>query len=90
MATDNKRYICSFVKKVDGVLKPNVVVIAASNNIIAAAKLCETYDVVNHQIPREFHHSNNQEGIKTIRLAETNTYEGIEDGMEDTSSDSES
>lgn len=74
--TGNKRYICSFVKEVDGELKPNVVVIAAANNIIAAAKLCEKYGVVNHQIPKELHRANSEEGIKTIRLSETNTYEG--------------
>lgn len=74
--TGNKRYICSFVKEIDGELKPNVVVIAAPNNIIAAAKLCEKYGVVNHEIPTELRRNNGEAGIKTIRLSETNTYEG--------------
>lgn len=78
MATENrkKRYICSFVEKVDGVLKPNVVVIAAHNNIIAKALLCEKYGVRNHEIDKNRLRLNLEEGIKSIRLAETNVYEG--------------
>ena len=80
MANNNKRYICSFVKKVDGELKPNVVVITASNNVIARARLCEQYSVENTMIPEDRHWWNDQAGIKTIRLSDTNTYvddEGI-------------
>ena len=74
MANYNKRYICSFVKDVEGELKPNVVVIAASNNVIARAMLCEQYGCVNEMIHPDDHHKNNQAGIKTIRLSDTNTY----------------
>jgi len=74
MATNNKRYICSFVKEVEGELKPNVVVVTASNNIIARAILCEQYGVENFIIPSERRWWNDQAGIKTIRLSDTNTY----------------
>ena len=70
----NKRYICSFVKEVDGELKPNVVVVVASNNVIARALLVQEYGVVNEIIPEERQWWNDQPGIKTIRQSETNTY----------------
>jgi len=72
-----KRYICTFAKKnAKGELTPNLVVIAASNDIMAKAMLCEKY-----QIPSVFIKPNNigdynEEGIKSIRLSETNVYEG--------------
>ena len=55
MTTDNnkKRYICSFVKEIDGKLVPNVVVIVAPNNIVAKAVLCNKYIVKNVQISKE-------------------------------------
>jgi len=74
--TGDKRYICSFVKKVGNELKPNVVVIAAPNNIVARAKLCEQYGVLNIQINIDRLRLNEEEGIKDIRLSETNTYVG--------------
>jgi hypothetical protein len=80
MAKNNKRYYCSFVKEVDGELKPNVVVIIAPNNVIAKAVLCEQYGVKNRSIPIDRQWFNDQDGIKTIRLSDTNTYvddEGI-------------
>lgn len=80
MARDNMRYICSFVKEVDDELKPNVVVIVAPNNVIARATLVREYNVVNKMISKDRHWFNDQLGIKTIRLSETNTYvddEGI-------------
>lgn len=79
--TGKKRFICSFVKKMsDGELKPNVVVIAADNSIVAKALLCQTYGVVNKEIPKERHWANDTEGIKKIRQAETNVYEGESEG----------
>lgn len=72
----NKRYICSFVKKINNELVPNVVVICASNNIVARAKLCQKYNVLNVMIDKE--KSYTEEGIKNIRVSETNTYEGEE------------
>ena len=75
--TGNKRYICSFVKKDDhGELKPHVVVVAAVGPIIARAILCQKYGAINKPAGRD----NKQEGIKTIREAETNTYEGEPEG----------
>lgn len=74
MARDNKRYICSFVKEVDGELKPNVVVVTAPNNVIARALLVQDYGVVNEMIPSERAWWNDQPGIKTIRLSDTNTF----------------
>ena len=74
MAKNNKRYICSFVKEVDGKLKPNVVVIVAPNNIIARAILCEQYSVKNIMLPGDRTWRNDMLGIKTIRLSDTNTY----------------
>ena len=74
MAKGNKRYICSFVKEVDGELKPNVVVVTAPNNVIARAVLVQDYGVVNEMIPKERQWWNDQLGIKTIRLSDTNTY----------------
>jgi len=70
----NKRYICSFVKEVDGELKPNVVVVIAANNVLARAVLVQDYDVHNEMIPEERHWWNDQPGIKTIRQSDTNTY----------------
>jgi len=71
--TGKKRYICSYVKRdnKDGELKPNVVVVAAANPILARVILCQQYGAVDKSI-----RNNNEEGIKTIRQAETNIYEG--------------
>lgn len=80
MAKNNKRYICSFIKKVDDEYKRNVVVVIAPNNIVARAILCEEYKVENRMINPDRHWLNNEAGIKTIRLSDTNTYvddEGI-------------
>jgi len=80
MANGNKRYICSFVKEIVGGFQPNVVVIAASNNVLARALLCEQYNVVNTMIEKDRQWLNAEAGIKTIRLSDTNTYvddEGI-------------
>ena len=75
--TGKKRYICSFVKKdSNGISEPHVVVIAAHNSIIARAILCEKYNVVNNDIPKDHYYTNDIEGIKTIRLSDTNVYEG--------------
>ncbi|MHA1199673.1 MAG: hypothetical protein ACTSQF_10135 [Candidatus Heimdallarchaeaceae archaeon] len=74
MANNNKRYICSFIKEIDGELKRNVVIITASNNIIARAMLCEQYGVENIIIHPDRQWKNDQAGIKTIRLSDTNTY----------------
>ena len=74
MARDNIRYICSFVKRVDGELKPNVVVVIAPNNVIARALLVQNYNVVNEMIPKDRHWFNDRPGIKTIRVSDTNTY----------------
>jgi len=84
----NKRYICSFVKIIDNELKPNVVVIEAPNNIIARAKLCERYGVLNKEINKDRLRLNAEEGIKDIRLSETNTYVGGVDPYDDLSNDS--
>lgn len=71
--TGNKRYICSFVKEDEnGELKPNVVVVAAPNSLIARAVLCEKYKVKNKSASR----NNTEEGVKTIRESDTNKYEG--------------
>ena len=74
MANGNKRYYCSFVKEVDGELKPNVVVIVATSKVTARSILCETHGVVDFSIPKDRLWFNDQLGIKTIRLSETNTY----------------
>ena len=74
MAKNNKRYICSFVKEVDGELKPNVVVVIAPNNVVAKAVLCQQYEVEDRSIPSDRAWRNDQAGIKTIRLSDTNTY----------------
>jgi len=83
--TGSKRYICSFVKlNADGELKPNVVVIAAPNQLIARAKLCEKYKVKNISIDKNRLRLNAEEGIKTIRVSDTNVYVGgnFDDGFE--------
>lgn len=66
---------------VDGELKPNVIVVAAANNIVARAKLCKEHGVKNVVLddPR----SNNAEGIKTIRLSDTNVWEKKEDSIDE-------
>ena len=76
--TGKKRYVCSFVKEVDGEHKPNVVVVAASNNVIARAVLVEQYGVLNVML-KEDHRMNCKAGIKSIRLAENNTFEKKEE-----------
>jgi hypothetical protein len=74
MADNNKRYYCSFVKEIDGELTPHVVVVTAPNNIVARAVLCKQYGVVNEIIPEDRRWWNDREGIKTIRLSDTNAY----------------
>jgi len=74
MANNNKRYYCSFVKEVDGELKPNVVVIVAPNSVVARATLCHQYGVEKWAIPSDRAWRNDQAGVKTIRLSDTNTY----------------
>jgi len=75
MGNGDKRYICSFVEKLkDGSYMPRVVVIAAPNNIIARAILCEKHGAKNEMIDPNRLQLNADEGIKTIRLSETNTY----------------
>jgi len=72
-----KRFICTFVKKnQNGEFKPNVVVIAAHNEVLAEAVLCETYGIPPTVVKKNSDEMYNHEGIRTIRLAETNTYEG--------------
>jgi len=76
-----KRYICSFVKKTDdGKLKPNVVVVVASNPIMARAVLCEIYEPLNVTLKGSDALNNKAEGIKSIRESETNKYEGVKEG----------
>ena len=74
MAKNNKRYYCSFVKEVDGELKPNVIVVIAPNSLVAKVILCKKYGVENVSIPSDRAWRNDQAGIKTIRLSDTNTY----------------
>ena len=74
MARNNQRYICSFVKEINGEFQPNVVVITAPNNVIARAMLCQEYTVVNIMIDKDDWWRNNKAGIKNIRLSDTNTY----------------
>lgn len=71
--TGKKRYICSFVKEVDGELKPNVVVIAATNNVIARTLLCNHHGVLNVMLKES--RMNNKAGIKSIRLSDNNVFE---------------
>lgn len=70
-----KRYICTYVKHIDKQYKGNVVVVCAHNELLAKAVLCEENNippVIIKSSPGE----HNTEGIISIRLAETNTYEG--------------
>jgi hypothetical protein len=77
MRTGKKRYICSFYKRnSDGIIKPNVVVVAAVNDLIARIKLCQDYGIPNHSLTSKEKAERSREGIKTIRLSETNKYEG--------------
>jgi hypothetical protein len=75
--TGRLRYICSFVlKNKAGRLVPNVVVITATNDLMARAQLCSQYGVPNVAIKDNF----DKEGIKKIRLSDTNRYEGEPEG----------
>ena len=75
--TGKRRYICSFVlKNEEDRLVPNVVVIIATNEVIARAQLCLKYNVPNVAIENNF----DREGIKKIRLSDTNRYEGEPEG----------
>jgi hypothetical protein len=82
MRTGKKRYISSFIKKnKNGELAPNVVVVTAHNEVLAKATLCTKYDIPNIPVKRnERTGEYGSEGIKSIRLSETNTYEGMLEG----------
>lgn len=88
MGNGDKRYICSFVKKLDDdTFMPQVVVVAAPNNIIARAILCERYGAKNEMIDDNRRQLNDQEGIKSIRLSETNTYVDERENQNDLDND---
>lgn len=75
-----KRYICTFKKKDNnGELKGNLVVIAAHNEVLAQAILCETKNIPATKIKPNKYGDYVAEGIISIRLSETNTYEGDSD-----------
>lgn len=79
-----KRYICTYVKLIDNQYKGNVVVVCAHNDLLAKTTLCEQYGIPPVMIKSSIgEHS--REGIISIRLAETNTYEGasINDNFSD-------
>lgn len=81
MRTGKKRYICSFIKYNEkGELKPNVVVVAARNDVIARALLNLQHGAVNKTVKPNNYGDYTEEGIKSIRLSETNTYEGEPEG----------
>lgn len=70
-----KRYICTYVKKIDNQYKGNVVVVCAHNDVMAKVVLCEQYNIPPVLIKNGYgEHS--VEGIISIRQAETNLYEG--------------
>ena len=72
-----KRYICSFVKKnEDGEFKPDVIVIPAHNELLALVALVEKHKIPSKKVKRLSDGNYHEEGIKTIRLSETNTFEG--------------
>jgi hypothetical protein len=70
-----KRYICTYVKLIDNQYKGNVVVVCAHNDVMAKAILCEQYRIPAQQV-KTCAGEYKAEGIKSIRLAETNLYEG--------------
>ena len=75
--TGKKRYVCSFLKKDrTGKIKPNVVVIAATNDVTAKVILCQQEDIPSLMLSGKEQYERDKEGIKRIRLCETNTYEG--------------
>jgi len=77
MRTGKKRYICSFIKKNEiGDCKPNVIVVSALNEIFAKVLLCNTHNIPNVKITPNKHGDYLTEGIKSIRVSETNTYDG--------------
>jgi hypothetical protein len=73
-SNDKKRYMCSFVKRKGEEFLPNVVVIQASNNVAARAMLCLKYGVPNVTIDKRYRDRYTEEGVKDVRLCETNTY----------------
>lgn len=76
MPLPNKRYICSIVRRVDGVYKADVVVVAEKSVPAARALVCDKYSIPNVQAPYNYVSSvYTGEGIRSIRVAETNTYD---------------
>lgn len=75
--TGNKRHICCYVQEdKKGNFNPHVVVVAAPNLALARAKLCVQHKVRNHDIGKERKEKYTEGGIRTIRVCETNIYEG--------------
>lgn len=76
MSIPNKRWICSIVRNVDGQLKADVVVVVARNDVLAKAILCEKYRIPNIKVEyNSVKGTYSGEGYKSIRVAETNTFE---------------
>ena len=82
-----KRYICTYVKKNNhNQYKGNVVVVLAHNDVGARVALCEQYGIPAVTIKSSMYtYEYTHEGIVSIRLAETNTYEGgsLDDNFSD-------
>ena len=53
-----------------------MVVIAAHNELLAQAELCERYNVPPVSVKRINFDEYDKEGVRMVRLAETNVYEG--------------
>lgn len=85
-----KRYICTFVKKDEksDEFKGNLVVVAANNDVMAQVILCRTQNIPPVKIIPIYGKPYTEEGYKSIRLSETNTYEGGDPRYDNFSDDS--
>lgn len=71
-----KRYICTFVKKEGGKFIEKVCVVAAHGESLARKEVSEKHSVTVKNAKHDEYGNYTDEGIKTIRVMETNTYEG--------------
>lgn len=72
-----KRYICTYLKKQEnGEFKFFSSVICETSERRASTALSKKYDIPNKPIVCDIYGNYKEEGIKTVRLLETNTYVG--------------
>lgn len=75
MPLPKKRYICSIVQNINGKFVGDVVVVTGHNYDHARRELQRLYHVPDVTVVKDYINSYDKEGIVSMRVAETNTYE---------------